>query len=323
MDNNQGRDINMLKQIAGMTLGLTLATAGMSAAAEPESCQAVRFSDVGWTDITSTTAVATTILETLGYKPTSQVLSIPVTYASMKNKDIDVYLGDWQPSMETDRKPYLDDKSIEVFGPNLTGAKYTFAVPKYVHDAGVKDLADLQKFADKFGRKIYGIEPGNNGNRMILDMIAKGDFGLKGWELVESSEQGMLTQVERANGAKDWVVFLGWAPHPMNTRLEIDYLSGGDAYFGPNFGGAEVYSNIRAGYGAECPNVAKFISNLRFTLDMENEIMNGILNENKDPKDAALTWLRAHPDAVTPWLEGVTTFDGKPAAEPVKALLAG
>ena len=160
----------MLKQILGMISGLAL-TVGAAQAAEPEGCGTVRFSDVGWTDITSTTAVASVLLEALGYTPQTQLLSIPVTYQSMKNKDIDVYLGDWQPSMEADRKPFLEDKSIEVFGPNLKGAKYTFAVPTYVADAGVKDFADLKKFADKFGRKIYGIEPGNNGNRMIVDMI--------------------------------------------------------------------------------------------------------------------------------------------------------
>ena len=312
----------MLKHILGMTFGLVL-TVGTAYSAEPESCRTVRFSDVGWTDITSTTAVASALLEALGYTPQTQLLSIPVTYQSMKNKDIDVYLGDWQPSMETDRKPFLDDKSIEVFGPNLSGAKYTFAVPQYVADAGVKDFADLQKFADKFGRKIYGIEPGNNGNRMIVDMINKGDFGLNDWELIESSEQGMLTQVEKAINSKEWIVFLGWAPHPMNSRYKIDYLSGGDAYFGPNYGGADIYTDLRAGYIAECPNAAKFATNLRFTLEMENEIMNAILNEGKDPKVAATDWLKANPDAVKPWLEGVTTFDGKPAADVVGSVLKG
>lgn len=312
----------MLKQILGATLGLTL-TMGAASAAEPDSCRTVRFSDVGWTDITSTTAVASVLLEALGYTPQTQLLSIPVTYQSMKNKDIDVYLGDWQPSLEADRKPYLEDKSIEVIGPILTGAKYTFAVPQYVADAGVKDFADLQKFADKFGRKIYGIEPGNNGNRMILDIIAKGDFGLKDWELVESSEQGMLTQVEKATKANEWIVFLGWAPHPMNSRYKIDYLAGGDAYFGPNYGGAEIYTNIRAGYGAECPNAARFVTNLRFTVDMYNEIMNSILNEGEDPRTAATKWLKSHPEVVTPWLEGVTTFDGKPAADAVDSALKG
>jgi len=303
-----------------MTAGL-LSTFTTAWAGDPESCKAVRFSDVGWTDITSTTAVASAILEALGYAPESKLLSIPVTYTSMRNKDIDVYLGDWQPSMETDRKPFLDDKSIEVFGPNLTGAKYTFAVPDYVAAAGVKDFADLQKFADKFDRKIFGIEPGNNGNRMITDMIEKKAFGLGEWELVESSEQGMLAEVGRAIEDKQWIVFLGWAPHPMNSVYKIDYLSGGDDYFGPNYGGAEIYTDIRAGYAEECPNAAKFVTNLRFTLEMENEIMGAILNDGKDAKVAATEWLKAHPDVVKPWLDGVTAWDGKPAAEAVDRFL--
>jgi glycine betaine/proline transport system substrate-binding protein len=300
------------------TFAFSLWNLAGAAAAEPESCKTVRFSDVGWTDITATTATASVILEALGYQPETQILSIPVTYASMKNKDVDVYLGDWQPSMVDDRKPYLEDKSIEVVSTNLTGAKYTFAVPKYVADAGVKDFADLQKHADKFGKKIYGIEPGNNGNRMILDMVGKGDFGLNGWELVESSEQGMLAEVERAIKDKEWVVFLGWAPHPMNSRFEIEYLSGGDAYFGPNYGGAEIHTNIRTGYAQECPNVAKFVTNLRFTLEMENEMMGAILDEGKEPKAAATEWLKANPDVIEPWLEGVTTFNGEPGAMAAK-----
>lgn len=310
----------MLRQMIAMTAGLVLA-AGSALAAEPDSCKDVRFSDVGWTDITSTTSVAMTILQALGYEPESKLISIPVTYMSMKNKDIDVYLGDWEPSMEADRKPFLEDKSIEVLGANLSGAKYTFAVPKYVAAAGVHDFADLQKFGDKFGREIYGIEPGNNGNRMILDMIDKGDFGLKGWQLVESSEQGMLAEVARAINSHQWIVFLGWAPHPMNTRYQIDYLTGGDAYFGPNYGGADVLTNIRAGYARQCPNVAKFVGNLRFTLDMENQIMDAILNDGKEPMAAAKAWLKAHLDTVKPWLEGVTTFDGKPALSAVSNAL--
>jgi glycine betaine/proline transport system substrate-binding protein len=140
-------------------------------------------------------------------------------------------------------------------------------------------------------------------------MINNDKFGLKGFELVESSEQGMLAQVAKSVKANEHIVFLGWEPHPMNASFEMAYLSGGDEIFGPNFGGATVYTNVRKGYVSECPNAGKFISNLKFTLQMENEIMGAILNEGKDAKVAAKDWLKAHPEAIDPWLEGVTTFD--------------
>ena len=76
-----------------------------AAAQDAASCKTVRFSDVGWTDITATTAVASTVLQALGYTPETQVLAVPVTYASLKNKDIDVFLGNWMPSMSADVKP--------------------------------------------------------------------------------------------------------------------------------------------------------------------------------------------------------------------------
>ena len=220
-----------MTRFKSFTLALGMATAlsaGSALAADPDSCKAVRFSDVGWTDITATTATASVVLEALGYEPEVQVLSVPVTYASLKNNDIDVFLGNWMPTMEADIAPYREDGSVETLVTNLEGAKYTLAVPKYTYDAGLKSFQDIASFADKLDGKIYGIEPGNDGNRLILDMIEADTFGLKDFELVESSEAGMLSQVTRAAGSKEDVVFLGWEPHPMNANVEMAYLSGGD-----------------------------------------------------------------------------------------------
>ena len=287
-------------------------------AADPESCRTVRFSDVGWTDITSTTAATAEVLEGLGYEPEVEILSVPVTYASLKNKDIDVFLGNWMPTMEGDVRPYLEDGSVESVGVNLEGAKYTLAVPSYLAEKGLTDFADIAEFEDELDGELYGIEPGNDGNRLILEMIEADAFGLSGFELVESSEQGMLAQVARATRAEEPIVFLGWEPHPMNSNFELTYLSGGDEWFGPDFGGATVYTNVRAGYLEECPNVGKLLSNLRFSLPMENEIMSGILDDGQAPEDAAADWLKEHADVLDTWLEGVETVDGEPGLPAVK-----
>lgn len=297
-----------------------LSTSAM--AAEAKSCGTVRFSDVGWTDITATTATASAILKSIGYETDVKLLSVPVTYNSLKNKDIDVFLGNWMPSMAADIKPYADNGSVETVRANLEGAKYTLAVPQYVYDAGVKSFADIAKNADKFDGKIYGIEPGNDGNRLIQGMIDKNTFDLGKFKLVESSEAGMLSQIQRAERRQQWVVFLGWEPHPMNTRFKMAYLEGGDDVFGPNFGGATIYTNVRKGYVQECPNVGKLLTNLSFTLDMENQLMDKVLNEKQAASAAAKAWLKAHPQVLDQWLAGVTTRDGKPALEAAKATLA-
>jgi glycine betaine/proline transport system substrate-binding protein len=300
------------------TGALALLGGGQVLAADPESCETVRFSDVGWTDITATTAVTSVLLDGLGYQPETEILAVPVTYASLKNQDIDVFLGNWMPTMEADVRPYLEDGSVESVGVNLEGAKYTLAVPTYLADKGLKDFADIQKFEDELGSEIYGIEPGNDGNRLILEMIEDDAFGLSGFELVESSEQGMLAQVSRAARNEEPIVFLGWEPHPMNANFDLTYLSGGDDVFGPNFGGATVYTNVRKGYLEECPNVGQLLKNLKFTLEMENEIMGAILDQGEDPEAAAEAWLQEHPEVLEGWLDGVQTLEGEeglPAVE--------
>src|SRR5690606_8335467 len=176
------------------------------------------------------------------------------------------------------------------------------------------DFADIAKHADALGGKIYGIEPGNDGNRLILDMISANAFELGSFTLAESSEQGMLAQVDRASKRDEPIVFLGWEPHPMNANFELTYLTGGDDHFGPDFGGATVLTNVRAGYVEECPNVGKFLGNLHFTLEMENEIMGAILNDGEEPGAAARAWMKDNPDFVLAWLDGVTTRDGGDAA---------
>ncbi len=296
-----------------VALGLSvLAPRTASAASDPQSCRDVRISDIGWTDVAATTGVADVILTRLGYRPKISVLSVPVTYASMKNKDIDVFLGNWMPSMSHDQIPFVADGTVQVVRPNLTGAKYTLAVPTYLYDAGLKDFKDIRRFRDLLGGTIYGLEAGNDGNQHILNIIAKNAFGLGDFKLVESSEQGMLAQVERAYRDHKPVVFLGWSPHPMNTRFAMSYLTGGDDYFGKNFGGAVIYTNVRAGYLQQCPNVGRLLRNLSFSLVGESELMGLILNGGKDPETAARIWLKANPGVLPVWLKGVTTFDGRP-----------
>ncbi len=298
---------------AGVLSSLFLLPHATHAAAEPDSCRIVRFADIGWTDVTATTGLASHLVRLLGYEPRVTVLSVPVTFASLKNRDIDVFLGNWMPAQAADLRPYQADGSVEVMGANLDGAKYTLAVPAYLHEAGLRDFNDIQRFGSELNHEIYGIEPGNDGNRLVLEMIEENQHGLGDFRLVESSEQGMLAQVERAIAAQRPVVFFGWEPHPMNTRFEMRYLTGGDASFGPNYGGATVYTNVRKGYLAECPNVGRFLKNLKFTLRGESEIMAGILERKLAPEAAAAEWLEANPDALAGWFDGVTTYDGQPA----------
>ncbi len=285
-----------------------LATATAASAGDAESCKAVRFADVGWTEIQVISEIASNMFTSLGYAGEVKTLSVPVTFASLKSKDVDVFFGNWMPSQTADIQSYLDDKSIEQLSVNLEGAGYGIVVPQYVADAGVKSLADLAANKDKFGGKMFGIESGNDGNRIMQGFVDDAKNNLGGWTVVDSSEAGMLTEAEKAMKNNEWIVFLGWTPHPVMGDMKLHYLSGVES---AGFGAASVYTDTRAGWAAECPNAAKLVSNMKFTLPMVGgSIMSPVLKDGKDPKVVATEWIAGNKDTVSAWLEGVTTMDG-------------
>ncbi|MGN6651466.1 choline ABC transporter substrate-binding protein [Trinickia sp.] len=291
-------------------------------AAEPGSCVQVRMADPGWTDIDATNAIAGFVLGALGYRQNVANLSVPITYEGLKKSQVDVFLGNWMPAQGPLVKPFVDSHAIDVLHANLTNAKFTLAVPDYVAAAGVHTFADLAKYADKFDDKIYGIEPGAPANQNISKMIGDKAFGLGDWKLVASSETGMLTQVTRAVRDKRWIVFLAWEPHLMNTEFHLTYLSGGDAYFGPNYGGATVNTVTRAGFANECGNLGRLFKQMTFNVDLENQIIANVLQNKVNVNTAARDALKAHPQLLAPWLDGVTTASGGNGLQAVNSALA-
>ena len=309
-----------MKGSPSLLLAAMLSLPVLAQAAEPAQCSTVNFSDVGWTDITATTATTSVVLNALGYKTKTTMISVPVTYKSLADgKNMDVFLGNWMPTMENDIKAYRDAGTVETVRTNLKGAKYTLAVPQALYDKGLHDFADIAKFKKELDGKIYGIEPGNDGNRLIQSMIDKDAFGLKtaGFKIVESSEAGMLSQVDRAQKRDTAVVFLGWAPHPMNTQFDITYLAGGDDVFGPDYGAAKVYTVVPPDYEQRCANVGKLLNNLQFSVEIESQLMEKVL-EKENPTEVAKNWIKANPQALDKWLAGVTTYDGQDGIAAVK-----
>ncbi|WP_179403204.1 choline ABC transporter substrate-binding protein [Burkholderia guangdongensis] len=296
----------------------SLLMAGGAHASDGETCRKVTLGDVGWSDIAATTGIATALLEGLGYDASKTIASPPIVLAGLKKAQIDAFLGYWDPSMTPTVKPFVDAHAVDLLPhPNLVGARYTLAVPSFAADAGLKGFADIAKFRDQLDGKIYGIGAGNNGNALVQRMIDKNEFGLGGFKLVESSEAGMLVQVNRAIREHRMVVFLAWEPHPMNLDYKITYLTGGDDVFGPNYGSAKVFTIVAPGYMARCPNVGRLLTNLQFTTDEENRLMVPIMN-HADPVAVAKTWLKSNPDVLAKWLDGVTTIDGQDGVKAVQ-----
>jgi glycine betaine/proline transport system substrate-binding protein len=303
------------------TLLTTAVTFALAGSAFAEGCDKIVFSDVGWTDITATTAATTLVLEALGYETETKVLAVPVTYTGLAEGDIDVFLGNWMPTMEADIAPYRDAGTVDTVRTNLEGAKYTLATNEAGAKLGITDFGNIKDQKDALEGKIYGIEPGNDGNRLISDMIASGPFGLDGFEVVESSEQGMLAEVANKDGEGKPIVFLGWEPHPMNANFKMTYLTGRRRLLRPELRRRHRGDQHPRRLCRGMPEPGQAPAEPRLLAAMENEIMGAILNDGTDPRDAAKAWLAANPDAWKAWLDGVTTKDGSDAVAAVEAAL--
>ena len=68
--------------------------------------------------------------------------------------------------MEGDIAAYRDAGGVDTVRENLEGAKYTLATNAKNAAAGLTHFADIAKFKNGLDAKIYGIEPGNDGNRL-------------------------------------------------------------------------------------------------------------------------------------------------------------
>ena len=307
----------MHKFSTALISGLLLAASSYTFA-EDTSCATVKLGDPGWSDIAVTNGIASFLLDGLGYKAQPQTLAVPIIFAGLQKGQVDVFLGNWMPAQQSNYDKFVTTGEVDQVVENLSGTEYTLAVPTYAYEAGVKTFADLDQHAEKFKHKIYGIGSGAPANESIQKMIAADEFGLKDWSLVESSEQAMLVQVGRAVKREQFVVFLGWTPHPMNVQYDMRYLKGGEKYFGAS---GSVNTLARKGYAAQCPNVGKLLSNLKFTQEMENAIMDKVLSKQASNDEAIKAWLKANPAVVAGWLEGVTSRTGGDGLAAVNAKL--
>lgn len=295
---------------SALVFSLLVAVPGISIAQESSDCRQVHIGDGGWTDNLAQDGFAAVVLKGLGYEPTVTVLAIGVMYEGMKRGDIDVSQGQWAPNGDAIVQPYIDAGIVRKIGTNLTGAKYALAVPSYTYDQGLKTIQDIAKWKDRLHGKIYALEPGNDSNLLLEKMQEERAAGLEEFQIVESSEQAMLSAVDKAIHENEPIVFIGWAPHPMNVKFDMKYLGGGDEWFGPNYGSATIWTGMRPAYADACPNVTRFFEKLVFTPELLGEAMARISDEGATGEQVAEDYVKANPRILKGWLDGVSSADG-------------
>ena len=70
-----------------------------------------------------------------------------------------------------------------------------------------------------------------------------------------------------------------------------------------------------------CQAMPPTIASINHQGAQESQMMVPIM-DRKAPNDVAKQWLKDHPEDTKRWLEGVTTFDGKDAAQAVQVAIS-
>ena len=290
---------------------------GGEGASGGSSGEPVDFGTVDWPEAVAKTNVSATIVEALGHKTEIKQLGVPVIFKGLEQGDLDVFVEAWFPTMDTNMKA-VKPGSVESVTTNLPEATFSVAVNQEACDAGVKSHEDLDRYKERFEGKIYGIEPGNDGNKVVMDMIKKDTYGLSDWELVESSTNGMLSEVDRHIKDGEWVAFTGWEPHWMGQKYDMCLLEDPEGAWG---GASHVETLVTDEFQESNPELYQFFEQMKVDKEIQGNWIDMIDNSGKEPEEIATEWLQDHPEITSRWLEGVEAADGTPGPEALKSHL--
>ena len=293
------------------------ACGGGASSGEGSSSEEVNFGTVDWPEAIAKTNVAATIVEALGHETNVSQLTVPLVFEGLETGDLDVFVEAWFPTMQTNLDAVDQDKLTSAV-TNLPEANFSVAVNEAACEAGVRSHEDLDQYKDRFDSTIYGIEPGNDGNQVVIDMIANDTYGLGDWEIVESSTNGMLAEVDRRVGEGEWVAFTGWEPHWMNNKYDMCLLEDPEGAWG---GTSHVETLLNAEFAEDNPELYQFFSQMVVNKNIQAYLIDQIDNSGKEPEEIALEWLRDNPETTDQWLEGVTATDGTDGPEALRKYL--
>ena len=285
------------------------------------SDETINFGTVDWPEAIAKTNVASTVVDALGYETDISEVSVPLVFQGLETGDLDVFVEAWFPTMQTNMDE-IDQESVTSAATNLPEATFSVAVNREACDAGVTSHEDLDQFADRFEAggtpTIYGIEPGNDGNQVVIDMIENDTYGLGDWEIVESSTNGMLSEVESRVDEGEWVAFTGWEPHWMNNKFDMCLLEDPEEAWG---GTSHVETLLNAEFAEGNPELDKFFGQMIVNKDIQANLIDQIDNSGKEPEQVALDWLNENTELTDQWLDGVKAADGTDGAEALKSYL--
>lgn len=290
--------------------------------AASSSAQPVRFGVPPWQGAEAKTAVVTEALQAAGFDTDVTEASPGPVFEAMANGRLEANLSAWEPGQEEAFRPLVQSGALEVLGTNLEGAETGLAVPEAAHRAGLRSMSDLTAYRDELEATVHCIEPGSGANNVVHEAREHNLYGLGSWDVVASSTQAMLAQVERVVDREGWIVFCAWRPHWMNVAFDLEYLADPKGHWGRGEGGAQVYTVVRRDLADDAPGVVRFLRRFNVSAATQSRWIHAYAREERSLDTVARDWLVANQERVRDWFQGVESPEGGSAGQRFAATVA-
>ncbi|WP_240422368.1 glycine betaine ABC transporter substrate-binding protein [Listeria costaricensis] len=155
---------------------------------------------------------------------------------------------------------------------------------------------------------ITGIDAG--AGIMLSTQNALEAYGLadENWQLQTSSTAAMTSTLEKAIKNKQPIVVTGWTPHWMFTKYDLKFLDDPKNVYGD---AEDIHTIVRKGLKKDMPSAYEMLDRFNWTQEDMSEVMLDV-NNGMDPEKAAKKWIKANPDKVAEWTDGIEKVDGDP-----------
>jgi len=311
------KGIDLLKKLGRNAFALAIcamvaliSVVGAGCIGEEESDMTVTIGTGNWADQLASRNVLKLAYEQAGYEVEFMTVDLGPVYQGLAQGDIDLSWGWWPVTQSTYMMEYYGERPdgpfdteepeaarIDFVSTSYVNAKCGLVVPKYVYDAGVTSIEDLNEYVDEFGGKIAGIDAGAGIMQNTAEAIDEYDLN---FELMESSGAAMTAALQDACASGEWIVVTGWSPHWMFVAMDLKYLEDPEKVYGE----AEYVANLaRLGFQEDNPGAYGILERFNWTVDDVSQVMH-YNHEGMSWEEAAQVWVNDNQDMVDQWIAG-------------------
>ncbi|WP_083465212.1 MULTISPECIES: glycine betaine ABC transporter substrate-binding protein [Bacillaceae] len=244
-----------------------------------------------WAENVAVSNMWKVILEEQGYDVELTMLEKAPVWQGVAQGDLDIAPEVWLPI--TDEPLYEEyEDQIELREIWYEGTGLGLVVPEYVDIDSIEELND---HADEMDGRIIGIDPGASLMRLSNEAVEEYDLD---YDLVDSSEPAMMTELDSAYQNEEPIVVTLWNPHWAFADYDLKYLDDPENVYGdPD----DIYYMTRTGFEDDHAEVVEWFDAWHMDDDSLGELMS-VINDADDEEEGAREWIEDNRELVDEWL---------------------